>query len=64
MVDTTYEAAHCLYAGRTDLIGKGIWMGDFRKDGDIELFSMPERECFDIDYDWQFEVAEKLYLAK
>tara|TARA_Y100001972_G_C7635453_1_gene319007 strand:+ start:476 stop:1165 length:690 start_codon:yes stop_codon:yes gene_type:complete len=63
VVDVTYEAAHCLYAGRMDLIGEGIWMGDFRKDGDIELFSMPERECFDIDYDWQFEVAEKLYLA-
>ena len=27
MVGVTYEAAHCLYAGRMDKIGEGIWMG-------------------------------------
>jgi CMP-N-acetylneuraminic acid synthetase len=56
----TYEAAHCLYAGKMDKIGKDIWMGDFNKPGDIELFPMQERECFDIDYDWQFQLAESL----
>jgi CMP-N-acetylneuraminic acid synthetase len=56
-----YEAAHCLYAGRLDKIGESIWMGDFNKPGDIELFPMPESECFDIDYPWQFEMFEKLY---
>lgn len=56
----TYEAAHCLYAGKMDKIGKGIWMGNFNKPGDIELFPMQERECFDIDYDWQFQLAESL----
>lgn len=60
-VDQIYEAAHCLYAGRMDLIGKDIWMGDFRKKGDIELFTMDESECFDIDYEWQFNLAEKIY---
>jgi CMP-N-acetylneuraminic acid synthetase len=25
---------------------------------------MDEIECFDIDWPWQFEVAEKLYLNK
>lgn len=60
-VPFTYEAAHCLYAGRMDKINEGIWMGDFNKPGDIELFSMEEKECLDIDYPWQFEMCEKLY---
>ena len=61
IVDITYEAAHCLYAGRMDLIKEGVWMGDFRVPGDIELFAMQERECLDIDYHWQFEMCENLY---
>lgn len=60
-VPFTYEAAHCLYAGRMDKIGDGIWMGDFNKPGDIELFPMEEEECLDIDYQWQFDMCEKLY---
>ena len=60
-VETTYEAAHCLYAGRMDLIKDGVWMGDFQKPGDIELYPMEERECLDIDYPWQFELCETLY---
>ena len=59
-VEVTYEAAHCLYAGRMDKIGKGIWMGNFNMPGEIELFSIPEKEAFDIDYEWQFDLAEKL----
>ena len=42
-VGKTYEAAHCLYAGRLDKIGDGIWMGDFLKPGDINLFPMEEK---------------------
>lgn len=60
-VDTTYEAAHCLYAGRMSKIEKSIWMGDFMIPGDIELYPMSEREVFDIDYEWQFEYYENLY---
>ena len=60
-VDTTYEAAHCLYAGQMSKIGNSIWMGDFMKPGDIELYPMDEREVFDIDYEWQFEYYENLY---
>ena len=60
-VDTTYEAAHCLYAGKMSKIGNGIWMGDFMTPGDIELYPMDEREVFDIDYEWQFEYYENLY---
>ena len=59
LVETTYEAAHCLYGGKTKLIGDGVWMGDFTKD-EIELFPIEERECFDVDYDWEFEIGNKL----
>jgi len=62
-VTNTYEAAHCLYAGRLDKIGQNIWMGDFMKPGDIELFPMHEKEVLDIDYEWQFNMCEKLYEA-
>ena len=61
VVEATYEAAHCLYAGRMDKIGEGTWMGDFNKPGDIELYPMREGECFDIDYEWQFVMGEQLY---
>jgi CMP-N-acetylneuraminic acid synthetase len=56
-----YEAAHCLYAGQMEPIGKGVWMGDFRNKGEIELVQVPEKEIFDIDYEWQFEFYEALY---
>jgi len=60
-VEKTNEAAHCLYAGRMDRIGDGIWMGDFSVQNDISLFPMQEREVLDIDYDWEFEMCELLY---
>ena len=60
-VPVIYEAANCLYAGRLDKIGQGVLMGDFNTPSDIELFSMLESECFDIDYPWQFELFEKMY---
>ena len=63
-VAPVYEAAHCLYAGRLDRIGEGIWMGDFNTPGDIELFQMEEQEIFDIDYEWQFKMAESLMDAQ
>tara|TARA_B100000131_G_scaffold114727_1_gene111680 strand:- start:616 stop:1308 length:693 start_codon:yes stop_codon:yes gene_type:complete len=61
MVGVTYEAAHCLYAGRLEDIGKGIWMGDFSTPGEIELFPMAEEEVLDIDYDWEFNAYEAVY---
>jgi len=59
-VSPVYEAAHCLYAGPLDRIGEGVWMGDFNTPGNIKLFQMEEEEVFDIDYEWQFKLAEKL----
>tara|TARA_Y100000114_G_scaffold146717_1_gene157728 strand:- start:28050 stop:28739 length:690 start_codon:yes stop_codon:yes gene_type:complete len=60
-VGNTYEAAHCLYAGKMSDIGNGIWMGDFSIPGDIELYPMEEKETLDIDYQWQFDMCEVLY---
>jgi len=58
-----YEAAHTLYASKLSDIGRGVWMGDFRKNGDIELVEVPESECFDIDYEWEFDLYEKVYMS-
>jgi len=59
-VDHVYEAAHCLYASRMDIIKNEMWMSTNGPD-DIELFTMDELESFDIDYEWQFKTAEILY---
>ena len=60
-VEPIFEAAHVLYASRMDLIKEDRFMGDFEAPGGIKLFEMSEREAFDIDYEWQFKVAEQLY---
>jgi N-acylneuraminate cytidylyltransferase len=59
-VDPVYEAAHCLYASKMDWIGEDLWMDD-KSPAEPELFIMDELEAFDIDYDWQFNIAELLY---
>jgi len=57
----TYEAAHCLYASEMGIIKKGYWM-DEKLPPEPELFIIDdELEIFDIDYEWQFKVGEKLY---
>jgi CMP-N-acetylneuraminic acid synthetase len=60
-VDPVYEAAHVLYASRLDIIKEDRFMGDFQSPGGIKLFEMDELEATDIDYEWQFKIAEKLY---
>ena len=59
-VEPIYEAAHCLYASRLDIIKDGYWM-DKKSPPEPELFTMDELEAFDIDYEWQFELGEKLW---
>jgi CMP-N-acetylneuraminic acid synthetase len=59
-VEPIYEAAHCLYASRMDIIGDGFWM-DTNLPAEPELFAMEELEAFDIDYEWQFKLGESLY---
>ncbi len=59
-IDPVYEAAHCLYASRLDIIKDGYWM-DINYPPQPHLVEMNEFEAFDIDYPWQFEVGETLY---
>ena len=63
LVEPTYEAAHCLYASRMDIIGDGYWM-DSKSPPQPKLFIIDEFETFDIDYEWQFKVGEILYNNK
>jgi CMP-N-acetylneuraminic acid synthetase len=60
LIDIVYEAAHCLYAGSKEQMSNNIYLGNFTKNNP-ELWVMDELESFDIDYQWQFDVAEILY---
>ena len=59
-VESTYKAAHCLYASKMDIISENRFMGNF-EDGEIKLYILDELECFDIDYEWEFKVGELLW---
>ena len=60
IVKPVYEAAHCLYASRMDIVRDNHWMNT-NSPPTPELFVVEEVESFDIDYEWQFKMAEKLY---
>ena len=60
VVEPIYEAAHCLYASRLDVVKDGYWM-DTKSPPQPELFIMDEFEAFDIDYEWQFKLGEKIW---
>ena len=59
-VDPIYEAAHCLYASRMDIIKEGYFI-DIKSPIEPELYIMNELEAFDIDEEWQFKLGEKIY---
>ena len=59
-VDAIYEAAHCMYGSKMDIIKDGYWM-DTKNPPEPELYIMDQLESFDIDYEWQFIVGELLY---
>jgi len=61
IVEPIYEAGHCLYASRLDIIKDGYWMCNENYPPILELFVMDEIEAFDIDYEWQFKLGEILY---
>jgi len=63
-VEITYKAGHVLYASRLDIIQDEMFMGNFTEENGIKLFPIDEYECFDIDYEWQFEMAESVYKKK
>ena len=57
-----YEAAAALYGGAMSDIARNVLYGTFQTPEDPEFFTIDESECFDIDYEWQFEVAEAMYM--
>lgn len=59
-VDAIYEAGHCLYASRLNFLKDGNWM-DNKVPPSPNMFVIEELESFDIDFQWQFDVAEILY---
>ena len=61
LLEPIYEAAGCLYAGIMSDIEKNIYMGTFKFKNDPKFYIMGEEESLDIDYPWQFEIAEVLY---
>jgi len=57
-----YLPAHLLYAGEINKIKNNIHMGTFTKKNDPELYILQdELECWDIDYKWQFDIAQNIY---
>ena len=60
-VEKTYQAAHCLYGSLMKSIGEGKWVGSWNKKNDPVLYEIEEEEAFDIDYEWQFKMAQELY---
>ena len=56
----TYRASHTLQLGVIDDLVNGLWLGTF-KANDPELFLVSEEESFDIDHQWQFDMAELRY---
>lgn len=63
LVNDTFEAAHCLYAGCKNDLSNNVYLGDFTPNYP-ELYEVHEKETFDIDEPWQFSVAEILYNNK
>lgn len=59
-MNVTYEAAHCLYASKLDIVKDGCWM-DTKVPPEPALFAVKEEEVFDVDYEWQFKLCEALY---
>ena len=59
-VEPVYEAGHCLYASKLSFLEEELWM-DNKVPPEPLLVKIDELECFDIDYEWQFNIAEKLY---
>jgi len=60
VINPTYEAAHCLYASKLNIIKNNHFMVDYSKENLI-LYTIEEHQAFDIDYKWQFKIAELLY---
>jgi CMP-N-acetylneuraminic acid synthetase len=63
-VEPVYEAAHCIYIFKREFfMNNGMLRWSLSKN-DPFLFEIPNEENFDIDYPWQWELAEQMYIAR
>jgi len=60
-VSYLYEGAHSIYIWNANRVRRELKRWDFTKN-DPYLYEIPEEEYFDIDYRWQFDLAERMYL--
>lgn len=60
LVEEIFEAAHCIYIWKAERVKKELIRWSLTKD-DPFLFEIPAEEAFDIDFPWQFELAEYAY---
>ena len=60
MIGPLYEAAHSIYIWSADRMKKELNRWSFTRN-DPFLFVMPEEEAFDVDYEWQFDLAQCAY---
>lgn len=60
----TLVAAHVLYAGLLEDIGRGVWMGNLGTGEGMTFIEVPAEECLDVDYNWEFEAWQSVYEAK
>ena len=59
-----YTSANSLYAGKISDLEKNIYLGTFQKKGEPEFWEFPQEEFYDIDEQYQFELAEQVYKLK
>ena len=62
-VDHCFKAGHCLYASTMKGIKENNYMGNYTKNNPV-LFPLNEEECIDIDYEWEFDMANAYYTQK
>ena len=63
LVGSIYEAAHSIYIWHADRIRNESIRWSMTKN-DPFLFEIPPEEAFDVDYPWQFELAEYAYIKR
>lgn len=63
LVGSLYEAAHSIYIWKAQRVKTELLRWSF-SENDPFLFEIPPEEAFDIDYPWQFELAEHAYIMR
>ena len=63
LVQPVYEAGHCIYIWEAERVKKEGLRWSLTKN-DPYLYEIPPSEAFDIDFPWQFELAEYAYMQR